>query len=428
MKIAFFVRNCEGYSGGRYHSWMMAEALSAAGHKVTVVTNQEPDFKDDFIDYPGHQKIKIHLSPIFWIPRKHKFDIVILVPDLKSKRAFYLRARLAAARSKAILIILNFESPNWFNELSSRKKDQKLWKYWLETAEDADLILSISKAGTSYAKKYYFSYKHLQFQSCYPSINSKIADQLSHIRRTKQIIFISTISEHKNYKFLKDILNKKYSGYRLLWIEGTGKNNERLIKKLNKKAKEAGMVFQVKKCISDIEKFFEIYRSKAMIFLSSFEGFGLPPVEAQYCNTPCVAFGLPVLKEVSRGGLHFVERNDIDSFKKKLSMVLKNKNPRNLRNNVNKISSFQSYIIRLERIISQAKKTSPHTSIEKIEKETRTLWRTIAKELIFYKFNKLVNASERGFKLMKRLEYRIYQISQAMGIAALRKRLMSLRK
>ena len=49
------------YSGGRYHSWLMAEALAAAGHRVRYATNNLPIFYNDFDAYPYHREIGVCL-------------------------------------------------------------------------------------------------------------------------------------------------------------------------------------------------------------------------------------------------------------------------------------------------------------------------------------------------------------------------------
>lgn len=422
MNVAFFVKNGQGYSGGRYHAWMMAESLSVLGNKVTIITNRAPEFIGDFTDYSGHNTIEIFNSPFFKPPKRIRFDIVVVVPDRSSPRSLYLQAKLKAAKDKARLILVNFETPNWFNEFASEPQSYELWQYWLEIAEDTDLILSISKEGTKYAKKYY-KYKHLQFKECYPSINSIIADQFSNIKKIKQIIYISTVAPHKNYDYLKEILSKQFSGYRLLWVEGTGKIDDKTLVNYQNLAKRNGMIFEVKSKVSDIEKYFEISRSKAMVFFSSFEGFGLPPVEAQYCNTPCVAFDLPVLKEISNGGVVLVSQGDIEQFKKKLTSVLA-KNHKNLRINIRSVASFENYTKRLKKILEQTKKTSkPLTRRIEIELKEE-LREKVIRYYVRQTFLKLLGISNRVYRLTRKLEYGIYEFNRITGIHAFKKKLL----
>ena len=54
------------YSGGRYHAWILAEALAAAGAEVTYWTDCVPLVSKDFRDYPligKSNSISIPFSP-----------------------------------------------------------------------------------------------------------------------------------------------------------------------------------------------------------------------------------------------------------------------------------------------------------------------------------------------------------------------------
>jgi glycosyltransferase involved in cell wall biosynthesis len=46
--------------------------------------------------------------------------------------------------------------------------------------------------------------------------------------------------------------------------------------------------------------------AEALLFPSSYEGFGLPPLEAMACGTPVIAADAPAMSEVLRGGAAFV--------------------------------------------------------------------------------------------------------------------------
>lgn len=57
-----------GYSGGRYFTWVLAEGLAAAGHAVTFWTTARPQFADDFAGLPRHASIRLEISPRFKAP------------------------------------------------------------------------------------------------------------------------------------------------------------------------------------------------------------------------------------------------------------------------------------------------------------------------------------------------------------------------
>ncbi len=54
--------------------------------------------------------------------------------------------------------------------------------------------------------------------------------------------------------------------------------------------------------------------SEALIYLSSYEGFGFPILEALACNTPVIASNITCMKEVGKNYINYVEPNNITSF------------------------------------------------------------------------------------------------------------------
>ena len=51
------ITNKNGYTGGRFHAWMIAEALANLGHEVTFWTNNIPKFINDISSLPKHNNL-----------------------------------------------------------------------------------------------------------------------------------------------------------------------------------------------------------------------------------------------------------------------------------------------------------------------------------------------------------------------------------
>lgn len=92
--IMIFSRNSkEHFSGGRYHSFMIAEALSMAGHKVYFVSEFIPIFFKDFYNYKNHQNIEIVLTKDFKTDLPDVVvDYLFVTPGMDSYTAFYENA------------------------------------------------------------------------------------------------------------------------------------------------------------------------------------------------------------------------------------------------------------------------------------------------------------------------------------------------
>ena len=53
------------FTGGRYHAWLVAEALAEAGHHVCVETKETPIVAKECVDFPSHNKIELLIDPNF---------------------------------------------------------------------------------------------------------------------------------------------------------------------------------------------------------------------------------------------------------------------------------------------------------------------------------------------------------------------------
>ncbi|PAB59145.1 glycosyltransferase [Anaeromicrobium sediminis] len=361
--IAIFVRNSpEDYSIGRYEALMLTEALAALGHKIYYITDNIPIFYSDFRQLKKHKDIEICLTKSFKsnLPYGVKIDMVICVPGFDMHNNFYMESVSFAKRHKASLVLNNFQTLNWVNTFSPQKQDEKLWSYWNTVSKDSSLILSLAHEGTKYAKRFYrnCSSKTL-FKYCYPSINSVVADSVSDFPKEKRIVFINphNNSNHKAGFNISDIFSASMKGYTLVIIAGIGKLPNKLIEKIKQKAKKYGVFLEIKYRISDYEKFIELKKASLLLFPSFFKGYSYPPIEALYCNTPCIAFDLPVLRETCGDSIIYVPVGDWNTLKCRLNDELGKfsigHRYENLCSQVLQIAKLEMYAKRLDKIVDE---------------------------------------------------------------------------
>lgn len=372
MHIAIFCTNPpDAYSGGRYCALMNAEALLHGGHVVHFITNVKPIFYNDFSVFPHHSELNLHITKDFYgdLP-EISADIVILVPGT-SESSFYYKAQLFALKQNAHLVLLNFETANWFNSLSPVKRRTSNWKYWLEASKTASLILSIAKEGNTYAQQFYKNTpKYCKFDYCYPAINTFAADQVSKQNKEKRIIMMTRfiMSDHKGTNRIPDLLCESMRGYAFVLLVGPGDIPRDIFRKLHEQAQKFGVYLEFKHKLSDAEKFKEIKRSSLMLFPSLFEGYGLPPIEAQYCNIPCVVFDLPVLRETSGEGLIYAKHADWNDFKIKIENTIDSLHYElNLKDNIQAVANIQSQAKRLNHLLTQL--GTRHYQLEELKKK-----------------------------------------------------------
>jgi len=301
MRVRFVgIMNTQGYSGGRLLALGMAEALAMTGADVDFLTNNMPEMYKEFESFSRIRMVLAdfqNLSP--WIDRK--IDILVVIPG--GDISYHGEWTRHAIECEAKIVLLNFETPNWFNSLSPYKKSNELWSGWDIVSEYSDLILSISGEGNKYAKLYYTDCKHnCIFAFCYPGINTVMADKaLSPPVREKNILLISRVDRHKGYNALEALAHKSLTGYNVIVYLGIGMMPRWQLWLWSKKFNKVGMNFEVRSAIAGVEKFTMLKKSSLLYFPSRFEGFGLPPLEAAYCLLPCACSNLPVLEEFGQG-------------------------------------------------------------------------------------------------------------------------------
>lgn len=375
FRIAVFATNGKNvYSGGRYASYALAECLAEVGHDVFYITNNKPIFYDDFKENSNHSKVNIVVSGKFIIDdNNEKFDFVFLTPHQSSNQDFYTVVKQFARDRDARLVLINFESPNWFNEYAPVKRDVAMWDEWLNCCDESCLILSISKEGMKYAKEFYTrNPKHVYFDYWYPSINSNVADQVS-VKKEKRILILSRFTDaHKGNDEIFDLISESMRGYTLVFIVGIGKVSDENLNILNTLSEKYGINYDIKYQLDDKAKFEEISKAEILVFPSKFEGYGYPPIEAQYCGTKCIVYDLPVLRETSGDGLIYADYGNFTKFKELLNEHLGlDYSPEDYQRNMDDIGKFENRARALDEVLQkhyiEKKEFKPTVELKKIE-------------------------------------------------------------
>lgn len=350
MKIAIMsTMPPETYSGGRYCAWVMGECLAEKGNDVYFITNNRPIFYDDFKEYPNHYKIHLCLTNDFDVNiNEEKLDYVVLIPNQDKDDYFYVMCRNFAIKMGAKLVLENFESANWFNKYSPVPRDESMWKFWREACKDGCLVLSFAKEAMKYAQEFYVDNpQYTRFDYWAPAINSRVADRIDVEKEKRIISFVRFQDSHKGGGDIFDLFGDYLQGYTMVFVVGNGKIDRFYENKLEFLADKYGFFYEIKVKLSDEEKFREIKRAQVMLFPSYFEGYGYPPVEAQYCNTICIAYDLPILREISGDGLIYCDRGNVGALRDALKKTIEQYKYRDLRSNIMEYGDFS---IRAERI------------------------------------------------------------------------------
>lgn len=348
MNIAIITENINNYhSGGRWYPWFLAYAFAYKGHDVKVITNEKPNFLDEFETFHNFHKVKIIVSPNFCANKKG----IRLVRDIELfigspiKGVDYAVTLAQIYKKKSVALC--YEPNNWITEKAIVKNiriNSDAWNNYMKQAKKADLFVLNTELQIPFAREWIPGLGD-KVVSLYNGINSVLADEVKLVKpedREYAVAFVGRYEEYKGVNKVWELLGQiTCDKPKLYFICGAmSKENE---KELKSKCEECGIELHLKVRCSSKEKFEILARVKFLFMPTRFEGFGIPPAEAFYLKTPVVAYELEVFKEVYLDYPHYL-RDDFADDKGTLAALLKDNDYlfRNIKEAKDYVASFAS--------------------------------------------------------------------------------------
>ncbi|WP_299213016.1 glycosyltransferase family 1 protein [uncultured Aquimarina sp.] len=139
------------------------------------------------------------------------------------------------------------------------------------------------------------------------------------------ILMVSSLDPRKNMIRVIKSFNELDIPHKLIIVGARGTAFSDLkIPELRKKEK-----IKFAGYLSD-EELVELYnKAELFVYPSLFEGFGIPPLEAQKCGTPCLISNVTSLPEVYQDSVEYCEPRSVTDIKNKILDILTNQKKRN---------------------------------------------------------------------------------------------------
>ena len=136
-------------------------------------------------------------------------------------------------------------------------------------------------------------------------------------------LFLGTLEPRKNPLNLLKAFNlfkqNTHSNIKLVFAGKKGWQYQDVLTYIDKEALQNEVLFTG--YISDHEKYALLQKAKAFLFLSLYEGFGIPVLEALKLGTPTLVSDIPVFHELFEDNVLYASTNDMEDIADKMSQV-----------------------------------------------------------------------------------------------------------
>lgn len=316
LKVALITEDVGHMTGGRYYCWFIACALVELGFDVTVYTNRQPAFGNEFEKY---QQPEVKIMTI----RAKDLENLDIQADMYLGSPIsgnIAAAKLGAKYDKPAYALIFDPFPFMAKYLGVHT--YMGWSPLIKILRETNTnIISLCNTTAEYIYDW-LNKRPDQVFPIYPCINSreKVTFFQRENKEEKYVVFISRLVAHKNFDHVVRVCRKL--GVKLKVISSVdGIGAEKIVASLNMKN---NVEFCMK--ISDKEKFEIIQGAEVVINGAIFEGFGMWFIEAISCGIPTVCYDYPTIHEIKEfadvKNVYMAEWNNYHDLSKKLEEAL----------------------------------------------------------------------------------------------------------
>ena len=344
MKIAIDVRSLEGLTTGvgRYLTNLLSYWKDNKNQQFILYFKDR--IPDNVLLKSDNFELKLLKNP-FGFSSNFFWQHFLLPYQLKKDKAdfffspFYLKPFYCPVKSSIVLHDISYEAhPEWFDF-----KSQIVLKMFSKlSAKTATAIFTVSNFSKSEIIKYYkINSDKITVTYLAPDDNFVKTDDTEKIKSVKKkygldrfVLAVGSVFSRRHISETIEAFEKiteRYSNYQLLII---GKNHthpfveiDQKIEAINKRLNKNVIVHLN---FVDENELFALYSScEVNLYLSDYEGFGLPVVEGQFFGKPIITSYNSSLIEVGGDSVEFVKNNNVEEIYSSLEKVISNEEYKN---------------------------------------------------------------------------------------------------
>ena len=280
-------------------------------------------------------KSRISSTALFqhWLlPRQAKKDKLDLLFSPSYFLPFFYKGRTAVT----IHDIIYETHPEWFNFNGLQDKVLIRW-VGRKSAQKADIIFTPSE----FSKKEIHRFYKIELSKI-KTINLAADESFFNVKADKSQVFAKYKIKNSYFIFSASLflrrcipeiiiafkqIAKEHHNFQLLIIgkNFSGKNITVLIEKINKSLGREAIVY-ISEYIDQETLVFLCRKAHAVIYLSLYEGFGLPVLEAMLAGVPVICGNAESIKEITKGNCFWIDNpKDIKKIAKAMRASIKDK-------------------------------------------------------------------------------------------------------
>ena len=299
-RVGIWLSTSSQYSGGRIHMFQYALCLGRLGVEVYLFTRGSPRWAQDYLD--ANLVTVVQLDDGGVPP-----DIDVIVTDSKTdlgRKAWQYKQQ----HPHVPFVCMNFETPNWVAQFAPEYAKKLTPPGTYTHFPKADMLMANSGESLKWCKEY-ISWDGGLCAVLPPAVNT---DALAHPARTIKprrpyALWCGRGSDFKGSDLACEAVWSLGREFDLVAF-GTPRHVE------HDTGQHQLHEYRGK---SDAEKFALMAGAHMVLAPSTFEGFGMVPMEALASGTPCVVYDLPVLRQNYGDRLIYVPWKDRAAFKAK---------------------------------------------------------------------------------------------------------------
>ncbi|MBU3010923.1 glycosyltransferase family 4 protein [Polaribacter vadi] len=146
------------------------------------------------------------------------------------------------------------------------------------------------------------------------------------LKREKYILAVSSLDPRKNFHRILEAYKDVDSEYKLIFVGAKSKAFSNI--KIDNKLIEKNVTFTGYLQDSELIEYYN--KASIFIYASLFEGFGIPPLEAQACACPCLVSNITSLPEVYGDSVEYCNPFSVEDIRNKLNLLINDKNKREI--------------------------------------------------------------------------------------------------